>query len=75
MLSGYAGRHQSYTRVTELLRFPVVFVAAAPTAVFAQLEPVGGVLFVFERVVVTALALRARHGDHHAVLFFCHFNP
>jgi hypothetical protein len=55
-----------------LLGFPVVFVAAAEAAVFAELQPVGRVLFVFERVVVAALALGASHGYHHAVLFFCH---
>jgi hypothetical protein len=55
-----------------LLGFPVSFVTAAKAAVLAQLEPVGGVLFVFERVVVPALALRAGHRYHHAVLFFCH---
>jgi hypothetical protein len=48
------------------------FVAAAKAAVLAQLEPVGGVLFVFERVVVPALALGAGHRYHHAVFFFCH---
>ena len=46
--------------------------AAAKAAVLAQLEPVGGVLFVLERVVVPALALGACHRYHHAVLFFCH---
>src|SRR5580700_2634816 len=40
-----------------LLGFRVGFVAAAKAAVLAQLEPVGRVLLVFERVVVPALAL------------------
>jgi hypothetical protein len=50
----------------------MISVAAAEAAVFAELEPVGGVLFVFERVVIATLALGARHRDHHAILFFCH---
>jgi hypothetical protein len=61
---------------TGLFRFPVGLVTAAKAAVLAQLEPVGGVLFVFERVVVPAFALGARHRYHHAVFFLCHsFNP
>jgi hypothetical protein len=50
----------------------VGLVTAAKAAVFAQLEPVGGILFVLERVVVPALALGARHRYHHAVFFLCH---
>jgi hypothetical protein len=46
--------------------------AAAKTAVLAQFEPFRRFLFVLLRVVIPALALRARHYDHHAVLFFCH---
>jgi hypothetical protein len=56
----------------ELLRLAVAAVAAAPTAILAQLEPLAGLLPVFERVVVPSLALRASHGDHHAVFFFRH---
>jgi hypothetical protein len=65
-----------HPRLFRLLGFPVGLVTAAKAAVLAQLEPVGRVLFVFERVVVSALALGAGHRYHHAVLFFCHsFNP
>jgi hypothetical protein len=48
-------------------------VAAAKTAVLAQLEPFRRLLFVFKRVVVAALALRARHHNYHTIIFFCHF--
>jgi len=64
MMSGFAGRH--------LFGFPVGSVAAAPAAVFAELETVAGLLPVFERVVVSALALGAGHRHHHTVLFFRH---
>jgi hypothetical protein len=47
--------------------------AAAKTAVLAQLEPFCRLLLIFLRIVVAALALRARQNDHYAILFFCHF--
>ncbi len=45
----------------------------AKAAIFAELEPGGGFLLVLLRVVVSTLALRARHRDHHALLFLCHY--
>ncbi len=45
---------------------------AAEAAIFAELEPVGRLLFIFLGVVVTALALRARHNNHYTILFFRH---
>jgi hypothetical protein len=47
-------------------------VTAAEAAVFAELQPVRGLLLIFLRVVVPALALGARQNDHHARFFFCH---
>jgi hypothetical protein len=55
-----------------LFGFSVGAVAAAPAAVFAELEPFAGFLPVFERVVVSPLALGAGHRHHHTVLFFRH---
>jgi hypothetical protein len=46
--------------------------AAAEPAILAQFEALGGLLLVLLRVIVPALALRARHHDHHAILFFSH---
>jgi hypothetical protein len=46
--------------------------AAAKAAVLAQFEPFRRFLLIFLRIVVAALALRACHNDHHAVLFFRH---
>jgi hypothetical protein len=59
-------------RARSLLRFPVGFMAAAEAAVFAELQPVGRILLVFERVVIPALALGAGHRHHHAVFFLRH---
>ena len=72
MLSGVAGQHHPKTPIARLLGFPVVLVAAAKAAVLAELQPIGRVLFVFERVVITTFAIGASHDYHHAVLFFCH---
>jgi hypothetical protein len=47
-------------------------VTAAEAAVLAELQPVRGLLLIFLRVVVTALALGAGHHYHHACLFLCH---
>jgi hypothetical protein len=47
--------------------------AAAEPAVFAEFEPIGGLLLVLLRVVVATLALRAGHRDHHALFFLRHF--
>jgi hypothetical protein len=46
--------------------------ATAEAAILAQLQPLGGLLPVFERVVVPPPALGAGHHYHHAVLFFRH---
>jgi hypothetical protein len=46
--------------------------AAAEPAVFAEFEPIGGLLLVLLRVVVATLALRAGHRNHHALLFLGH---
>jgi hypothetical protein len=48
------------------------FVASAEAAVFAKLQPVGGLLLILLRVVIPALALGARQDDHHARFFLCH---
>jgi hypothetical protein len=48
------------------------FVASAEAAVFAELQPVRGLLLVFLRVVVPAFALGARQDDHHSRFFLCH---
>ena len=46
--------------------------AAAEAAILAQLEPVRRLRFILLRVVIPALALGARHHDHHARFFLCH---
>jgi hypothetical protein len=56
-----------------LSRFPVGTMTATPTAILAQLQPVGRLLLVLLCVVVAAFALAARHHYHHAVLFFGQF--
>jgi hypothetical protein len=48
-------------------------VAPTEAAILAKLQAGGRLLFVFLRVVVPTLALRARHRDHHALLFFRHY--
>ena len=50
-------------------------VAAAEAAILAELQAIRGLLLVFLRVVVPALAVRARHHDHHAILFLRHLSP
>ena len=57
-----------------LLGFAVGAVAAAEAAIFAELEPVRRFLLVLLRVVIAALALGARHHNHHAIFFLCHIN-
>jgi hypothetical protein len=50
--------------------------AAAKAAILAELEPLGRLLPVFERVVVPSPALGAGHHYHHAIFFFRHsFDP
>ena len=49
--------------------FAVRFMTAAPTAIFAQLQPLGRLYFIFERVVVASLAFGASQRHHHAILF------
>jgi hypothetical protein len=56
-----------------LFGFAMRLMATAEAAILAQLHTVGGLLLVFLRVVIAAFALRARHHDHHAILFFSHF--
>jgi hypothetical protein len=55
-----------------LLRLAVGSVTAAKAAVFAKLQPVGGFLLIFLRVIVAAFALGTSHNDHDALFFFCH---
>ena len=57
-----------------LLRLAMRAVAAAEAAIFAQLEPVRRLRFVFLRVVVAAFALGASH-HHHDACFFLSHNP
>ena len=56
-----------------LLGFAVGAVAPAEAAVLAQLQALRGFLLVFLRVVISALALGARHRNHHALLFLRHY--
>ncbi len=60
------------SRAVDLLGLAVRLMAAAEPAVLAQLHVLRGLLLVFLRVVITALALGARHDDHHAILFLSH---
>jgi hypothetical protein len=46
--------------------------AATESAIFAEFEPLRGLLLVFLRVIVPALTFRTRHHDHHARLFLGH---
>lgn len=57
----------------ELFRFAVGAMAAAKAAIFAELKPSRGLLFVFLRVIISALAFRTSHRDHHSLLFLRHF--
>ena len=59
-------------RNSRLLGLAVGTVTAAEAAILAELKPVGRLLFIFLGVVITALALRARHNHHHTILFFRH---
>ena len=49
-----------------LLRFAVRGVLPAEPAILVKLELVGGVLFVFRRVVVALLAFGASEGDFYS---------
>jgi hypothetical protein len=56
----------------QLPLFAMRALAPAPAAIFAELQPFGGLHLIFESVIVAPLALSARQRDHHTVLFFCH---
>jgi hypothetical protein len=56
----------------QLSLFAMRALTPAPAAIFAELQPFGGLHLIFERVVVAALALGARQHDHHTVFLFCH---
>src|SRR5215469_5954017 len=45
----------------------------AMPAILLDLETIGGVLLVLERIIVPALTLRASQNDHHAIFFLRHF--
>jgi hypothetical protein len=45
---------------------------AAKAAILAELEPVGRLLFVLLRIVVTAFAIVAGQNYHDAIFFFRH---
>jgi hypothetical protein len=49
--------------------------AAAETAILAQFQAVGRMLFVLLGIVVAALTVLTRHHYHNTILFFCHYNP
>lgn len=62
-------KHSPFARLLCLAVRPVT---AAPAAILASLQPFRRFLLVFLRIVVPALALRARHHDHYARFFLCH---
>lgn len=56
----------------KLLGFFVGVVTAAEAAIFAQLQAIRRLRFIFLRVVIAALAVRARHNNHNPLFFLCH---